>query len=123
MIRCKGNRVAAWINWHGLVQLVEPEITSRIGKDKAKTERWLESKSKQATFYPGDASAFVLSLMTADRFVARIDSEKYKGKTAEFNIKGLKEAAILIKSSCLPEPSPSNSKFTPEEEWLLDLMT
>lgn len=117
VIRCHGDKLSVWVNWDGFTFGDSLTITSRVGKNKARTEVWLPSTSSSGTFYPGNAEALVRRLMDVDRFVVQVSKFNNPKETAIFDVRGLTETAEPIKAACL------SSKFTPAElEFIEDMV-
>ncbi len=103
-IRCQGSQLELWVTWSNLIKFEGTRMTSRVGKDSAVTENWIEGAPDDARFYPGDTRKLVRKMMATDRFVVQLAEGKHKGEIAIFNIKGLKDASKPMQEACLPPP-------------------
>jgi hypothetical protein len=102
IVRCAGEELSVWIDWGHIFHDVErPEVTWRIGREKAETTKWYKSESGSSTFYPDSAVLFVRRLMEVDQFVARASPTSGDVKTAIFQVKGLADVVEPIKDPCL----------------------
>jgi hypothetical protein len=80
-----------YINWSSSLGPTA-SVTSRIGKEKATTAEWVESKDGKATFYPDDAAGLIAKLKDVDTFVAKVVPPKGDPLIAQFDVSGLADA-------------------------------
>jgi len=100
VIRCQSGQVNAYINWNSYLGLEQTPVVARLGTGEAKTQRWSLSTDKKATFYPGDAAAFLDQLLAADRFVAQTTPYNESPITAVFELTGLSAAVKPLREVC-----------------------
>src|SRR5256885_9506138 len=78
---------------------ISPVIT-RLGAGEAKNQKWPLSTDNKATFYPGDAAAFLEQLLAANRFVAQTTPYSESPITAVFDVAGLSAAVKPLREVC-----------------------
>ena len=100
MVRCESGKINAFINWSSYLGLEQTPVITRLGTGDAKTQKWPLSTDNKATFYPGDAGAFLEQLLTADRFVAQTTPYNESPITAVFELAGLNAAVKPLREVC-----------------------
>ncbi len=100
IVRCESGKINAFINWSSYLGLEQTPVITRLGNGDAKNQKWPLSTDKKATFYPGDAGAFLEQLLTADRFVAQTTPYNESPITAVFELAGLAAAVKPLREVC-----------------------
>src|SRR5256886_15776047 len=72
-------------------------VITRLGAGEAKNQKWPLSTDNKATFYPGDAAAFLEQLLAADRLVAQTTPYGESPITAVFDLAGLSAAVEALR--------------------------
>lgn len=110
-LRCKSDRVEAFILWFSYLGSDDPTVTYRFGTEAALTNYWGLSSDSTATFYRGplnelDADympfhdSFVKKLMTVDRFVAQVTPYNENPITAVFDLTGIEHVGQQVLEAC-----------------------
>lgn len=99
-IRCKSNTTDMWIIWGDYLGNDMPSVTTRLGQEDAKTDRWSLSTNNTSTFYPGSPIGLLKEMMSETRYVAQITPYNESPITAVFNISGLEEAIGPLRKTC-----------------------
>ncbi|HYS62153.1 MAG TPA: hypothetical protein VEM27_16295, partial [Gemmatimonadales bacterium] len=89
-----------FINWNSYLGLEQTPVITRLGAGEAKNQKWPLSTDNKATFYPGDAAAFLEQLLAADRFVAQTTPYSESPITAVFDVAGLSAAVKPLREVC-----------------------
>jgi len=100
VVRCQSGKINAFINWSSYLGLEQTPVTTRLGTGEAKTQRWSLSTDNKATFYPGDAAAFLDQLLSSDRFVAQTTPYAESPITAVFDLAGLSAVVKPLREVC-----------------------
>jgi hypothetical protein len=79
-----------YINWHSYLGS-DAYVTSRVGSEEAKTEKWSLSTDSKATFYPNDIYELIGKLKSNSKYIASITPYNESPITVEFDINELKE--------------------------------
>jgi len=103
VIRCQSGKINAFINWSSYLGLEQTPVTTRLGAGETKTQRWPLSTDNKASFYPGDAGAFLEQLLSADRFVAQTTPYSESPITAVVELAGLSAAVKPLREVCPPK--------------------
>ena len=109
IIRCKSFEIDLFIDW-GVYLGSDVLITSRIGKDKAKTGEWSISTDKKASFSYNPVS-LARSLAIAERYVAKVTPYNESPIVAVFDLKGLSNAIKTFDGHCNLEESDAHTLF------------
>lgn len=99
VLRCSGGSTEVYIGWRDYLGS-EAYVTSRIGEEDARTREWSVSTNKTATFYPGDDSSFILRLLRAETFAARVIPYNENRVTAVWKLDGLEDAIVPLREAC-----------------------
>ena len=99
VLRCMQNHTDVIINWGEFLESSAAVLT-RLGKNKAKTNKWSLSSNREASFYPGSSIGFISKLMGVDGFVAQITPYNENTITAVFDTDGLSKAIKPLRSAC-----------------------
>jgi len=100
VVRCQSGKINAFINWNSYLGLEQTPVITRLGAGEAKNQKWPLSTDNKATFYPGDAAAFLEQLLAADRFVAQTTPYSESPITAVFDVAGLSAAVKPLREVC-----------------------
>lgn len=98
IIRCSNNITEMYINWNSFLG-DNAKVTSRIGKNKAKTSQWIMSNDTKGTFKPNPIP-HIKEMMKSDVYVTRIMPYNENSITAIFDIKGLELAIKELRETC-----------------------
>ena len=96
--RCKSNKTEVYISWNDYLGR-NSDVLTRIGKNKAKTERWSLSTDSQATFN-NNPIKLLKDMMEADSLIAQITPYNDNPKTVVFNTIGLVNAIKPLQEVC-----------------------
>lgn len=97
--RCQSNSTELYITWNDYLGS-NAEVTTRVGAETAKTQRWTLSTDKQASFYPGSPIGFLKSMLGKDRLVAQVTPYNESPVTAVFPTSGLDNAIKPLRETC-----------------------
>lgn len=103
VVRCKGGRTEAFIEWGKVLGASDPQVTYRIGASDARTEYWALSTDFDSTFFPGSTEAvilFVKDLMAASSLVVRVFPLGEPVITATFDLAGIPSAVNSVRQAC-----------------------
>lgn len=98
LVRCKSNETNVFIGWNEYLGR-EADVLTRIGSNKAVTQRWDMSTDSKATFHPKPI-AFLKEMLTTDKLVAQVTPYNESPATAIFNTTGLKNAIKPLRETC-----------------------
>ncbi|KZY40881.1 hypothetical protein A3731_12500 [Roseovarius sp. HI0049] len=105
--RCKSNRTEAYVVWNEYlgddsrdVYSKWKNVTVRIGKHRARQERWGVSTDSQATFAPDWAGTMLKQLLDENRLVLQTIPYGESPKTAIFDISGLRSVLGELAGEC-----------------------
>lgn len=98
-IRCTNFETEAFIKW-GTYVGIEPNVTLRIGSEKAVTREWLISTDGTATFYPRRVVNLIKRIMKENRLVARITPYMENPLVGVFNVTGLSKVIQPLRDTC-----------------------
>ena len=98
VLRCKSYETNAYIGWQDYLGS-ETVVTTRIGKDKAKTARWNLSNDGLSSFHTKPID-FIKNMMGNDVLVAQTTPYRESTVTAIFNISGLENAIEPLRTTC-----------------------
>lgn len=96
--RCMSNSTDLYIGWNDYLGR-EADVLTRIGDDKAVTERWSLSTDKKATFHR-KAIPFLKQMLTSPKLVAQVTPYNESPVTAIFNTSGLENAIKPLRETC-----------------------
>ena len=91
--RCKSNSTDLYIGWNDYLGS-EADVLTRVGDNKAVTERWSLSTDKKATFHR-KAIPFLKEMLTSTKLLAQVTPYNESPVTAIFNTSGLENAISL----------------------------
>ena len=96
--RCQSSATEAYIRWGDYLG-GEARVLTRVGSNKASTQRWTLSTDKQASFalQPID---LLKEMATADRFLAQVTPYNENPVTAIFLTSGLTNALKPLRETC-----------------------
>jgi len=100
IVRCQSGKINVYIVWSSYLGLEKTPVTTRLGTGDAKIQQWLLSTDNQATFYPGNAEAFLGQLLSSDRLVAQTTPYNESPITAVFDLAGLSAAVKPLREVC-----------------------
>jgi len=100
VLRCQSEQTAAYIIWNDYFGDDDRSVAVRIGSGPVDRQRWGLSTDHTATFYPGTATAFIMSLGEADRLVAQATPSGKSPVTAIFDVRGILEASRPLREAC-----------------------
>lgn len=92
-LRRTGGTDEVFVTWSDYFADERVKVTHRVGSSDPVTRSWGVSTDNTATFYPGDATAFVKELAGAERLVLRTTPYDASPITAIFRVHGLREVA------------------------------
>lgn len=96
--RCKSNKTEVYIIWKDYLGR-EASVLTRVGSNKAVTERWDLSTDSKATFHQKPI-AFLKAMEKTDKLVAQITPYNEKPLTAIFDTAGLSNALLPLRETC-----------------------
>ena len=96
--RCKSNSTDLYIGWNDYLGS-EADVLTRVGDNKAVTERWSLSTDKKATFHR-KAIPFLKEMLTSTKLVAQVTPYNESPVTAVFNTSGLENAIKPLRETC-----------------------
>jgi type VI secretion system protein VasI len=96
--RCKSNTTDLYIGWNDYLGS-EADVLTRVGDNKAITQRWSMSTDKKATFHSTPIS-FLKGMLTSTKMVAQVTPYNESPVTAIFNTSGLENAIIPLRETC-----------------------
>jgi len=96
--RCQSNATEAYISWGDYLG-GEARVLTRVGSNKASTQRWSLSTDKQASFAPQPID-LLKEMATADRFLAQVTPYNENPVTAIFQTSGLTNALKPLRETC-----------------------
>lgn len=96
--RCKSNSTDLYIVWNDYIGS-EADVLTRIGDNKAVTERWMLSSDNEATFHI-NAVNFLKEMLTSPKLVAQVTPYNESPVTAIFNTSGLESAIKPLRETC-----------------------
>ena len=93
ILRYKSGETNIFVNWQSYLGS-EADVLMRVGKEKAKTDRWSMSTDSKATFLPAKYNPveFIGRLKTVETLVLQVTPYGDSPITAVFNIIGFEEA-------------------------------
>jgi len=97
-------KVEAYINWQDFLGSDEARVTLRFGQERPQTKGWSLSTDHVASFYPGEARAFLAKLLTVDKLVAQVTPYSESPVTAVFELNGLASVSPQLLDACPPPP-------------------
>jgi TonB family protein len=110
VLRCQSAEVEAYIDWHDYMGSDASDVTTRLGTAPPERSQWSHSTDEKATFYPGDHTQFLESLLLVDRFVAQATPYNESPITAVFVLSGLAQAVVPLKAACALNPRRDDRK-------------
>lgn len=99
IVRCKGNQIEMFINWHSFIGIDSARVTHRIDKSSAVTSTWDTSTDRTATFMRSPIPA-LKKIATSESFVANVTPYGESPVTAIFDTKGAEAALQDIRKGC-----------------------
>ena len=96
--RCKSNSTDLYIGWNDYLGS-EADVLTRVGDNKAVTERWSLSTDKKATFHR-KAIPFLKEMLTSTKLLAQVTPYNESPVTAIFNTSGLENAIKPLRETC-----------------------
>lgn len=96
--RCKSNSTELYIGWNDYLGR-EADVLSRVGDNKAVTERWNLSTDRESTFHR-KAIPFLKEMLTSTKLVAQVTPYIESPVTAVFNTSGLENAIKPLRETC-----------------------
>lgn len=99
VVRCAGNAVDVYINWNSYLD-GSPTVTWRVGAGSMQRRPWGGSADHKSTFYPLETAEFLGELEASEKFVAQLTPYQENPITAEFDLRGLKGAAVPLMEAC-----------------------
>lgn len=96
--RCQSNQTEAYIGWNDYLGR-EAQVLTRVGANKASTQRWTLSTDKQASFVPRPID-LLKEMTTAERFLAQVTPYNESPVTAIFLTAGLTNALKPLRETC-----------------------
>ncbi|MGJ8647282.1 MAG: type VI secretion system-associated protein TagO [Marinomonas colpomeniae] len=96
--RCKSNSTELYIGWNDYLGS-EADVLTRVGDNKAVTERWSLSTDKKATFHR-KAIPFLKEMLTSTKLVAQVTPYNESPVTAIFDTSGLENAIKPLRETC-----------------------
>lgn len=112
ILRCQSGKTEAYIAWGDYLGSDSVAVLTRIGKSEAQSKEWSISSDKTATFYHGDAIAFIENLAKEKNFVAQATPYNENPKTAIFDLTGIENAVRPVRSACaLPQTATKTDRM------------
>jgi type VI secretion system protein VasI len=96
--RCKSNTTDLYIGWNDYLGS-EASVLTRVGSNKAITQRWSLSTDKKATFH-SKPIPFLKEMLDAPKLVAQVTPYNESPVTAIFNTAGLENAIKPLRETC-----------------------
>ncbi|MDZ7660843.1 type VI secretion system-associated protein TagO [Thiohalophilus sp.] len=96
--RCKSNTTDLYIGWNDYLGS-EADVLTRVGDNKAMTQRWSLSTDKKATFHRKPIP-FLKEMLTSAKLVAQVTPYNESPVTAVFNTAGLENAIKPLRETC-----------------------
>src|SRR5690554_1511963 len=96
--RCKSNTTDLYIGWNDYLGS-EADVLTRVGDNKAVTQRWSMSTDKKATFHRKPIP-FLKEMLTSPKLVAQVTPYNESPVTAIFNTAGLENAIKPLRETC-----------------------
>jgi type VI secretion system protein VasI len=96
--RCKSNTTDLYIGWNDYLGS-EADVLTRVGDNKAVTQRWSMSTDKKASFHRKPIP-FLKEMLTSPKLVAQVTPYNESPVTAIFNTAGLKNAIKPLRETC-----------------------
>lgn len=96
--RCKSNTTDFYIGWNDYLG-DEADVLTRVGNNKAITQRWSVSTDKKATFH-NKPIPFLKEVLASSKMVAQITPYNESPVTAIFNTSGLENAIKPLRETC-----------------------
>ena len=100
ILRCQRGNLDVYINWIDYLGPVPADVSTQLGAGSAERKTWKHSTDNRATFYPGNKTKLVKSLLTVDRFSAQVTPFRQSPITAVFELQGLADALAPLRSAC-----------------------
>jgi type VI secretion system protein VasI len=97
-IRCLKNTTDLYVDWEDYLA-DNNKVYTRIGRDKAKAERWSHSADSKSLFRRKPIS-FIKKLMKAEKVIFRTQPYNSGDLTVTFDIKGLENAIKPLREAC-----------------------
>jgi type VI secretion system protein VasI len=96
--RCKSNTTDLYIGWNDYLGS-EADVLTRVGDNKAITQRWSMSTDSKATFHRKPIP-FLKEMLTSSKLVAQVTPYNESPVTAIFNTAGLENAIKPLRETC-----------------------
>lgn len=96
--RCKSNTTDLYIGWNDYLGS-EADVLTRVGDNKAITQRWSMSTDKKATFHRKPIP-FLKEMLTSSKMVAQVTPYNESPVTAIFNTSGLENVIKPLRETC-----------------------
>ena len=96
--RCKSNITDIYIGWNDYLGS-EADVLTRVGNNKAVTQRWSMSTDKKATFHRKPIP-FLKEILISPKLVAQVTPYNESPVTAVFNTAGLDNAIKPLRETC-----------------------
>ena len=96
--RCKSNITDLYIGWNDYLGS-EADVLTRVGNNKAVTQRWSVSTDKKATFHRKPIP-FLKEILISPKLVAQVTPYNESPVTAVFNTAGLDNAIKPLRETC-----------------------
>lgn len=106
-VRCQSGKTEMWIAWDEYlgddsndVFAEWKRVTVRVGKEKARTERWNISTDGVASFAPGSPQALLRQMAKADQALFQATPYNESPITATFKLNGFVKALEPVAKQC-----------------------
>ncbi len=99
MLRCKQSKLSVWVATEKYLGGESVRVLTRIGDAKAEGRRWPIVMNHNAV-YPGDAGAFIRTLLSAPRLVVQVQQYDEIPITGVFKLDGLPGVVAPLKEAC-----------------------
>ncbi len=106
-VRCQSGKTEMWIVWDDYLGDDSNDVydewklvTVRIGKEKARTERWGISTDNVASFAPGSPQALLKQMAKVDQAVFQTTPYNEPPITATFKLEGFAKAVEPVAKQC-----------------------
>lgn len=96
--RCKSNTTDLYIGWNDYLGR-DASVLTRVGTNKAVTQRWGMSTDKKATFH-NKPVPLLKEMLGSSKLVAQVTPYNESPVTAIFDIAGLKNAIKPLRGTC-----------------------
>lgn len=96
--RCSSNQTDLYIGWNDYLGR-KVDVLTRIGDNKAVTQRWSVSTDKKATFHPKPVQ-FLKGMLKSNKLIAQVTPYNENPVTAIFNTAGLGNAINPLRETC-----------------------